>query len=167
MCYLAHSSSLQHLHSLEKIEAELLSKNPFLRKFISHSHSLYKTPLAISNISFSYKPVVEQHMLMVGDAAGLISPLCGNGMAMAIHSAKLAAECIDTYFTGERDRYQLEKSYQKQWKRTFSTRLRVGKALQHAFFLPRLPEFAIPLMNKFPQTSSHIIAQTHGKPIAS
>jgi flavin-dependent dehydrogenase len=29
---------------------------------------------------------------MIGDTAGLIHPLCGNGMAMAIHSAKLAAE---------------------------------------------------------------------------
>jgi flavin-dependent dehydrogenase len=28
---------------------------------------------------------------MIGDTAGLIHPLCGNGM-MAIHSAKLAAE---------------------------------------------------------------------------
>jgi 2-polyprenyl-6-methoxyphenol hydroxylase-like FAD-dependent oxidoreductase len=25
---------------------------------------------------------------MIGDTAGLIHPLCGNGMAMAIHSAK-------------------------------------------------------------------------------
>jgi flavin-dependent dehydrogenase len=26
---------------------------------------------------------------MIGDTAGLITPLCGNGMAMAIHGAKL------------------------------------------------------------------------------
>jgi hypothetical protein len=26
---------------------------------------------------------------MIGDTAGLIHPLCGNGMAMAIHSAKI------------------------------------------------------------------------------
>jgi flavin-dependent dehydrogenase len=30
-----------------------------------------------------------EDMLMIGDTAGLIHPLCGNGMAMAIHSAKL------------------------------------------------------------------------------
>ena len=167
MCYLAHSSTLQGLHSLEKIEAELLSQNPFLRHFISNSRSLYKTPLAISNISFSYKPAVEQHVLMVGDSAGLISPLCGNGMAMAIHSAKMAAECIDTYFKGNQDRRLLETSYQNQWSQTFSTRLRVGKVLQQVFFLPHLPELAIPLMNKFPQMSSHIITRTHGKPIGS
>jgi flavin-dependent dehydrogenase len=31
---------------------------------------------------------------MIGDTAGLFILLCGNGMAMAIHSAKLAAENI-------------------------------------------------------------------------
>ena len=167
MCYLAHSSSLKGLNSLEKMETELLSRNPYLGQFISSSHSLYKTPLAISNISFSYKPAVEHHVLMVGDSAGLISPLCGNGMAMAIHSAKLAAECIDTYFKSKQDRNQLERSYQNRWKRNFSTRLRVGKALQHAFFLPHLPELAIPFMNNFPKISSQIIAKTHGKSITT
>jgi 2-polyprenyl-6-methoxyphenol hydroxylase-like FAD-dependent oxidoreductase len=28
-------------------------------------------------------------MLMIGDTAGLIHPLCGNGMAMAIHAKLL------------------------------------------------------------------------------
>jgi flavin-dependent dehydrogenase len=40
-------------------------------------------------VSFEEKKNVEDHMLMIGDTAGLIHPLCGNGMAMAIHSAKL------------------------------------------------------------------------------
>jgi flavin-dependent dehydrogenase len=31
---------------------------------------------------------------MIGDTAGLIHPLCGNGMAMAIHSAKLCRNTI-------------------------------------------------------------------------
>ena len=31
---------------------------------------------------------------MAGDAAGMITPLCGNGMAMAIHSAKILTDLI-------------------------------------------------------------------------
>jgi len=36
--------------------------------------------------------------LMIGDTAGLIHPLCGNGMAMAIHSAKIASELIGDFY---------------------------------------------------------------------
>jgi hypothetical protein len=48
----------------------------------------FEKPLTISQVSFEEKKC-ENHIIMIGDA-GLIHPLCGNGMAMAIHSAKLA-----------------------------------------------------------------------------
>ena len=44
------------------------------------------------SFSFAPKKPVEEHILMSGDAAGLITPLCGNGMAMAIRSAKILSE---------------------------------------------------------------------------
>ncbi|WP_317129550.1 NAD(P)/FAD-dependent oxidoreductase [Flavobacterium zepuense] len=37
---------------------------------------------------------------MIGDTAGLIHPLCGNGMAMALHSAKIAAELVLSIIPG-------------------------------------------------------------------
>ena len=36
-------------------------------------------------------------MLMLGDAAGMITPLCGNGMSMAMHASKLAYEAIHSF----------------------------------------------------------------------
>jgi flavin-dependent dehydrogenase len=47
---------------------------------------------------------------MIGDTAGLIHPLCGNGMAMAIHSAKIVSKLIGDYFNDEvKSRTELEK----------------------------------------------------------
>lgn len=49
---------------------------------------------------------------MIGDTAGLIHPLCGNGMAMAIHSAKIVSELVHKYSTGEiKSRNKLEEKY--------------------------------------------------------
>jgi flavin-dependent dehydrogenase len=39
-------------------------------------------------------------MLMIGDTAGLIHPLCGNGMAMAIQ-CKIAADLVIAFVNGE------------------------------------------------------------------
>ena len=38
-------------------------------------------------------------MLLLGDAAGMITPLCGNGMSMALHSSKIAADMVVSKLT--------------------------------------------------------------------
>jgi len=49
---------------------------------------------------------------MIGILAGLIHPLCGNGMAMAIHSAKLRMELVLKYSNKTiRIQGRLEKEY--------------------------------------------------------
>ena len=70
------------------MEREILSKNPHLEKIISERQSFYEQPITISQVSFNKKTQVENHVLMLGDAAGLIAPLSGNGMSMAMHSGK-------------------------------------------------------------------------------
>ena len=74
-------------------------KNPFLEKIFTESNFLFSEPATISQISFDKKSQVEHHILMIGDAAGMITPLCGNGMSMAFHSAKIAFENINLYFS--------------------------------------------------------------------
>ena len=47
---------------------------------------------------------------MCGDTAGMIHPLCGNGMGMAIASARLASELVLKFLNGEiKTRESLEK----------------------------------------------------------
>jgi flavin-dependent dehydrogenase len=48
---------------------------------------------------------------MVGDSVGMIHPLCGNGMAMAIHSAKILSELLGDFFRKIESRAALEKKY--------------------------------------------------------
>jgi flavin-dependent dehydrogenase len=66
-------------------------------------------------------------MLMIGDTAGLIHPLCGNGMAMAIHSAKIAADLVIAFVNGEIKQRCVEKKYEEQWNHNFSNRLKMGR----------------------------------------
>src|SRR5690606_39439480 len=66
-------------------------------------------------VNFEAKKPVEHHILMVGDAAGLITPIFGNGMAIAIHSGKLAAEAILSHTS----RKSVEQQYQRNWGDSF------------------------------------------------
>ena len=103
---------------------------------------------------------------MIGDSAGLIHPLCGNGMAMAIHSAKLFSELFlkqHTYKNIERN--QFENEYKKQWNKTFSNRLKTGRFVQKLLMNEATANFGFTLLNQFPSMLNAIITKTHGKPL--
>lgn len=167
-CYLANYRRFKEVKNIDAFQQQVLSKNPFLRDFFSSATPLFDKPLTISQISFARKKPVENHMLMCGDTAGLIHPLCGNGMAMAIHSAKLVSELIIQYFTGEiATRPTLEKQYAAAWSGEFKSRLATGRIVQSVLSSPR---FTSVLLKGLSQTSSLlplIIRQTHGRPMMS
>ena len=70
---------------------------------------------------------------MTGDAAGMITPLCGNGMSMALHSSKIAFESINSFLNKNITRNEMENQYTQQWKINFEGRLRAGRMIQKLF----------------------------------
>jgi flavin-dependent dehydrogenase len=164
-CYLAHYKSFKKTKSISEFNQKYLSENPFLSLFLDKSEMLFDKHLAISQVSFQNKKTVENHMLMVGDSAGLIHPLCGNGMAMAIHSAKLVSEEIKHY-RSHKDRNQLEENYTRIWKRTFRKRLIFGSVFQKILLQPKLSDIGMSIASRSPFLLQKMIQQTHGKPIS-
>ncbi|GGW21770.1 NAD(P)/FAD-dependent oxidoreductase [Arenibacter certesii] len=165
-CYLVSYTSFKKEKNMERFHQNVLSKNPYLNKFLNESQMLFEKPLSIAQISFGKKSTVENHVLMCGDTAGLIHPFCGNGMAMAVHSAKMVAELIHHYFTKPNyKRHQLEKDYNTQWHRTFGKRIWVGKQLQGILLNETISHSAMQLINNSPYLVSRLITATHGRPI--
>jgi flavin-dependent dehydrogenase len=107
---------------------------------------------------------VEDHILFIGDAAGMIPPLAGNGMSMALHGSKIAYRCIDTYLKGQTVRYEMEQEYTDQWNRQFGRRLWVGRLLQAWFGSERRTNLLLYSLKPFPKLVSFLIRQTHGEP---
>lgn len=110
------------------------------------------------------KKPVEHHIIMCGDTAALIHPLCGNGMGMAIKSAQMASQLIIKWFNGTIDnREALEKQYLREWNAAFKKRLKTGRIVAKLFNKPRLSEFLLQLLKLMPGLLPHIIKRTHGK----
>jgi|SRR5664279_114877 len=165
LCYLTKSVNLKNNgQSIPEMEKNILKQNPVLEKILNEMTVDSEQPVTIAQISFAKKTQVENHVLCVGDAAGMITPLCGNGMSMALHGSKIAAESI-TYFLLQRiTREEMEKSYQKNWNRLFARRLRTGRIIQR-FFGKRFWSVAlIRILKPFPFLVRAMIRQTHGKP---
>jgi flavin-dependent dehydrogenase len=170
-CYLAHYSSFKQHKNVAEFQERVLRKNPFLNHFFANAIPLFDKPLVISQISFSKKQPVENHVLMCGDTAGLIHPLCGNGMAMAIHSAKILSELIETHYQPNSfdrvtlDRVALEKQYTLAWTNEFNKRLTAGRALQYVLQSPVATSLVMKGVQLTPGILPFIIKQTHGNPL--
>ena len=165
LCYLTTAANLRkNKNDIEAMEKNILMKNPFLEKIFSSAEFLYKEPLTISRISFNKKTQVENHVLLIGDAAGMITPLCGNGMSMALHGSKLAYEEITQFLTGKINRYEMETQYTQQWEKLFSGRLHAGRIIQRFFGSSTLSNIFITSVKPFPKLVSYLIRQTHGAP---
>ena len=162
VCYLTERQNLRKYGSISRMEEEVLFKNPYLKKIFETADFLFQKPEVINEISFCPKEPVHDHILMAGDAAGMIAPFCGNGMAIAIHSAMILSELIHLNTENGFDRQKLEESYQIAWNATFRKRLQHARNIQHLFGATYLTELAVLLNKAIPPLASMLMKRTHG-----
>lgn len=165
LCYLTTAENLKKSgNNIAELEEKILWKNPLLKDIFNNAEFIYKKPLAISQISFQKKSQIEQHILCVGDAAGMITPLCGNGMSMALHGSKIAFQNIDHYFKHGQNRSLLESDYEQHWKNQFANRIFIGRTIQRLLGNDYVTNYFLQFMQNFPALSRKLINATHGKP---
>ena len=166
LCYITNYATFKKYKNIADFQEQVVFKNRFLKDIFQNSEAIFEKPLSISQISFETKKPVENHVLMCGDSAGMIHPLCGNGMSMAIQSAQLASKLILNYFNGEIEtRKELEKQYIRQWNRKFSLRLKAGHFIAMLFRKDTIASVLLQILKKLPFLLPIIIKQTHGKPM--
>ena len=163
VCYLTKASNIKKAGSIKKAEEQILYQNPHLKNAFEKMEHCYDAPLSISQISFSKKNAVENNVLMVGDAAGMITPLCGNGMSMAMHGSKIAAAEISAFLNNNISREEMEKNYSRNWKNNFETRVATGKLVQYLFGRTAATNLLVKFMNKSSFLTNKLINLTHGK----
>ncbi|MBC7523697.1 MAG: tryptophan 7-halogenase [Flavobacterium sp.] len=165
ICYLSNYETFKKYKNIEEYQDKVVCENPNLKKILDNAILKFEKPISISQISFDKKQCVENHILMIGDTAGLIHPLCGNGMAMAIHSAKLASETVIDYLSNSISREQMELQYENKWNLNFKKRLQTGRLLGKLLEKEKLANQLMKILILFPSLMSLIIKKTHGKPI--
>lgn len=166
ICYLVDYKTFKEYKNIEEFQSKVIYKNPHLKAIFENCTMIFDKPLTISQISFEKKEAVEDHILMIGDTAGLIHPLCGNGMAMAIHSAKIVSELVIDFLNYRiTSRNDLEDKYSREWNFNFKSRLKTGRFLSKILQKEKLTTFLMQLIAIFPFLLPLIIKKTHGKPI--
>ncbi len=167
LCYLAHRDPIRKHGDLDGFEKAVMQKNPHLQQIFENAEFLLDKPEVINEITFDKKEPVFDHIFMCGDAAGMITPLCGNGMAMAIHSAKILSELIiASYKSSKFNREKLESDYAQAWRSAFALRLWSGRKIQGLFGTGSASSLGVIIGKYFKPVSKFLITQTHGNPFS-
>lgn len=163
LCYLVKGSELEAVDfKINRLESELLSSNPHLKKLFNTVIKVNEKPLTISNISFEPKELINNGVIMLGDASGVIAPLCGNGMSMAMHASKILSKLLLAYFNNQITLQQLHNNYTKSWNENFALRLKTGRTVQRLFGKNFLTDVSINILKRLPNITQKIIQLTHG-----
>lgn len=164
-CYLTTANNLKKCNnSIIEMESRILYQNPHLKKIFGAADFLMKEPVVISQISFEKKALIENRILMIGDAAGMITPLCGNGMSMALHGSKVAAGIVLKFLQGKINRAEMERLYRYEWNQLFAKRMQAGRIIQSMFGKPGITNLFLQTLRPFPKFITWLIRQTHGHP---
>jgi flavin-dependent dehydrogenase len=165
MCYLTTADNLKQAGGdIKEMEEQILQRNPYLNDYFNRFPSLYEKPLAISQISFEPKEIFLNEVPFAGDAAGLITPLCGNGMSMAMHAAKILSFHIHQYLKGDKaSKAEFISAYEAEWQQNFSSRLRAGRFIQSMFGKPIITEVVLRILKPFPLFVGKLVNSTHGQ----
>jgi flavin-dependent dehydrogenase len=168
LCYITSYSAFKKYKNIDNFQESVVFKNQFLKEIFQQAKPVFEKPLSISQISFETKNPIENHMIMCGDSAGMIHPLCGNGMSMAIQSAQIASKLILNYLKENKmTRHQLEKRYIRQWNAQFKWRLKAGHFIAMLFRNDKTASILLQILKRMPFLLPLIIKQTHGKPISN
>lgn len=163
-CYLSNASILKaNNNDIKMMEEKVLYQNPFLKNYFTQSKFINEQPLVISNITFHKKQTNVDDLFLLGDAAGTITPLCGNGMSMGMRASKLLAKELVQYFENNITLQQATDNYKEAWNKAFNTRIKTGYYLQGLFGKKHITHYSLKLLSKTPRLTQKIISLTHGE----
>lgn len=162
MSYISKASNLKMHGSIAAMEKNVLSLNPHLKKYFNEAEFVFEKPLTISHLYFQIKEPVTDHLLMLGDAAGNIAPLSGNGMSMAFQSSKLAQQAILSYLNGGLSLVNMEQQYAAAYSKAFSGRIRTARYINYGFGQPAFTDLGFRVLKVFPWMLDLVSKRIHG-----
>ena len=145
------------------LEEYILHGNPQLRRILKEGRPVLDRRLTISNFVLGPRRMHRDGALMAGDAAAMIPPATGNGMAMALHSGRLAGKFTSQFLQESMSRKEMTLAYERAWKKMMGRRLQWGGLIQDLMESPRWSKMAYFGLRTFPSLLPAIISRTHGR----
>jgi flavin-dependent dehydrogenase len=141
---------------------DVFAREPRLRQRSSAWQPLF-SPVTTSPLYFRQPETETDGMLLAGDAAGFIDPFAGDGISLALHSGKLAAEAIVPFLRGECSLPEACRQYQAAYRRRFAPAFRNAARLRSALAAPRWVRRAVFMAAGMPGVGRMLVRGTRAR----
>lgn len=137
-----------------KTALEFLARNNPAFAILMNEPGLKSAPAPVvygtGNIYFGKKEFMKEDVIFTGDAAGVIAPLAGDGIGMAMENSMLLAPLMTGFLRNEITQEELHSMYQKQFKARFRGRLMTAGFIQQVLLHGALRQTGLKLLSVFP-----------------
>jgi flavin-dependent dehydrogenase len=148
ICGLVHAQRLQsHKGRWDAFVETIRGEEPRLDEMYARYAPAQDGFLSSEPVIFRARLAVEEGIFMIGDASGVIDPLTGNGMAMAMQSSVVAAPFIGNILDG-RDRVANEDGYRSRHEELFASRIAWSRRVAFLLSRPALLDAALRFRNR-------------------
>jgi menaquinone-9 beta-reductase len=147
ICGLVHASRLSgHKGRWDTFIESLRREEPPLEALYSRHPPVQEGYLTSEPVIFRARSPVESGVFMIGDSSGIIDPLTGNGMAMAVQSALLAAPLLIRLLQEPQRRAEIEDEYRRVHHRFFASRIAWSRRAALLLSRPRVIDAAMAMI---------------------
>ena len=162
ICGLVHGKRLTgHRGKWESFIAMLRSEEPRLEELYAAHKPAQESFLTSEPVIFRARSAVEQGVIMIGDASGVIDPLTGNGMAMALQSAALAVPFVRDVLAKKAS----GDAYREAHAGFFAPRIRWSRRVAMILSRPRMLDASLRLVRS-PRAGEFFLGATRARPAA-
>jgi len=163
LCFLENRITLKNSSRQNLIE--FISRNKSFQNIFAENSFKQINELqtyGIGNIYFGERNLVENGVFMIGDAAGVIAPLAGDGIGMALQSAKLISDVFVKSRNENLPVEETERTYKNCWHKLFRKRLNYSSFIQKIILQSKFRNSAVNFIKIFPSTLPKLINATRG-----
>ncbi|RPI75867.1 MAG: NAD(P)/FAD-dependent oxidoreductase [Ignavibacteriales bacterium] len=146
---------------------ELQEKNKAFKKLFKtvEKNIFDEVPVyGTGNIYFGKRNLIEDGVFMIGDAAGVIVPLAGDGIGIAMESGKLIADLFNKKRKENLADSELRNLYQIEWNNLFLKRIGKAKVIQNIIMNKFYRGTGFQLCKLFPALMPYFVKSTRNIP---
>ncbi len=141
---------------------DLISDYTPVREFLYGGQPLTK-PKLVGPLRQAAKRLVSRRGLLVGDAGGFIDGITGEGMSIALVSARMAAITVDEALTRDRFEPRDLAIYERRQRQMSRDMIRFTEAILWGIRYPKLARRVVGTLGRHPDTFSRLLGINTGK----
>jgi menaquinone-9 beta-reductase len=154
-CFLVERKALREIGGdWKSLSNHIATHNPRAAKYLKNAETQFAQLVTVASVPYGFVKIspAEEGVFCVGDQMAVIPSLTGDGMTIALHTGRLAAQMIGE-LGGAR-------AYQDQVQMGLRRQVSVGFQMHRIFKSPFLCDRAAQLMGPFPGLFNSVFSRT-------